>query len=618
MSAKQKVISLVLALIMLASVLMPAFISLHASAEDDTSVTETVEEEENKKDEKPDEKEIEKDPYKAKSKIYTIDERVASYSNPNGRVLSMAKEGAPRLYPENSLEGIQYCIDAGIDIVSVSVQETQDHQLVLFKDSDIKRMLCDINTKKPVSGKVSNITLNKLQTEYLLREGHGGKRKASKYTVPSMKEALQVTNKDVIIYVENGWKYKDQIQDLARSLNVTPTVIIGGATNPDKIKSFITDSGGACCKVSATYSDGKTESSAKNFTKDCLASGASSVMLSSDKEYSSIFKRTVMKLFSEKGRAIISTTRLTSCGEHKDNITGWEELIETGYSVIETDYPRELSAYLHEVENYRATLTNLITQAQTLTLGNYSKDTARALEKSLEESETIAKKGTATLAEMDDARYELQESIDSLEYGEPLEKKTLPIWLKLIIIIACIAAGIFVIMLVLRYINKNKAAKKESKEIRDKYKKISEKNLANAETNIDGKVKPINAESKSENIIDHIKGEESEKPTKEPEKPEPKKFPDTKKQNSLIYSLYRSAQKKKLQKNEEKRLEKDMNKESKKQESKKPEAPAKDTAEEVEFVTVDTGTPKEDKAEEKTKKSNKEQEIEKEKEIEKE
>lgn len=85
MSAKQKVISLVLALIMLASVLMPAFISLHASAEDGTSVTETVEEED-KKDKKPDEKEIEKDPYKAKSKIYTIDERVASYSNPNGRV----------------------------------------------------------------------------------------------------------------------------------------------------------------------------------------------------------------------------------------------------------------------------------------------------------------------------------------------------------------------------------------------------------------------------------------------------------------------------------------------------------------------------------------------------
>ena len=590
MSKKQKVISLILAIILLAGVLMPAFVSLHASAEEGTTVSETAEEK--KEEKKPDEKEIEKDPYKAKAKIYTIDERVASYGNPNGRVLSMAKDGAPRLYPENSLEGIQYCIDAGIDIVSVSVRETQDHQLVLFKDNDIKRMLCDINTKKTVSGKVSDITLNKLQTEYLLRDGHGGKRKASKYTVPSLKEVLQLTEKSVMIYVENGWEYKDQIQELARSLNVTSTVIIGGATEPEKIKTFITDSGSACCSVSASYVDGTTKGSAKKFTKECLSSGASSVMLASDKDYSSIFKKSVLKLFSEKGRAMISTTKLTSCGEHKDNITGWEELIKDGYSIIETDYPRELSAYLHEVENYRATLMNLITQAQTLTLGNYSKDTARALEKSLKASEAIAKQGTSTLAGMDDARYELQESIDSLEYGEPLEKQTLPVWLKLVIIIASILGGIFLIMLILRYINKHKAAKKESKEIRNRYKKISENNLAKAETDIKGKVKPINSESKSENIIGHIKGEETEKKqeNKNIDKEGTNSFPDTKKQNSLIYSLYRSAQKKKkLQKNEEKRLEKDMTKEAKKQEKK--ETPAEDTAKEVEFVTVDTGKP---------------------------
>lgn len=590
MSKKQKVISLILAIILLAGVLMPAFVSLHASAEEGTTVSETAEEK--KEEKKPDEKEIEKDPYKAKAKIYTIDERVASYGNPNGRVLSMAKDGAPRLYPENSLEGIQYCIDAGIDIVSVSVRETQDHQLVLFKDNDIKRMLCDINTKKTVSGKVSDITLNKLQTEYLLRDGHGGKRKASKYTVPSLKEVLQLTEKSVMIYVENGWEYKDQIQELARSLNVTSTVIIGGATEPEKIKTFITDSGSACCSVSASYVDGTTKGSAKKFTKECLSSGASSVMLASDKDYSSIFKKSVLKLFSEKGRAMISTTKLTSCGEHKDNITGWEELIKDGYSIIETDYPRELSAYLHEVENYRATLMNLITQAQTLTLGNYSKDTARALEKSLKASEAIAKQGTSTLAGMDDARYELQESIDSLEYGEPLEKQTLPVWLKLVIIIASILGGIFLIMLILRYINKHKAAKKESKEIRNRYKKISENNLAKAETDIKGKVKPINSESKSENIIGHIKGEETEKKqeNKKIDKEGTNSFPDTKKQNSLIYSLYRSAQKKKkLQKNEEKRLEKDMTKEAKKQEKK--ETPAEDTAKEVEFVTVDTGKP---------------------------
>ena len=64
-----------------------------------------------------------------------VDEIISSYNNHNGRVMSVAKAGYPRLYPEDSLSGLAFCVENGVDIISVTVQQTKDKGLVLLEDA---------------------------------------------------------------------------------------------------------------------------------------------------------------------------------------------------------------------------------------------------------------------------------------------------------------------------------------------------------------------------------------------------------------------------------------------------------------------------------------------------
>ncbi|MGX8692014.1 MAG: glycerophosphodiester phosphodiesterase family protein, partial [Eubacteriales bacterium] len=115
-----------------------------------------------------------------------VDEIITSYNNNNGRVLSAARAGYPRLYPEDSLTGLRYCVESGVDIISVTVQQTKDKGLVLLEDATIDRMLVDRSTGEAGKGKVSSYTLEELQNNFYLRDGHGGSKKATKETVPGL------------------------------------------------------------------------------------------------------------------------------------------------------------------------------------------------------------------------------------------------------------------------------------------------------------------------------------------------------------------------------------------------------------------------------------------------
>ncbi|MBQ1544411.1 MAG: hypothetical protein IIZ60_01415, partial [Clostridia bacterium] len=312
----------------------------------------------------------------AETKDRAVDAKISSFNNPNGRILSMSRGGIPRIHPEDSEAGIKQCVEIGVDIISVHVRKTKDGQLVLFEDETIDRMLVDPVTKKGGTGKVSDYTLKQLQNDFVLRERSGGAHnKASKSKILSLAEALAVCNDSMMLYIVNGFQYPGTINTLARETKTTDIVILGGAEDPDTVKSFVGKVGTPLCLLSTLYMDGETKGSAKEFLTNSLSSGASSVMLTADKEYSSIFKEATIRKAKGEGRAIASFTDYDRSGERKDNITGWEELIKAGYSIIETDYPEELCLHIREIEAYRANLTALITQAQSLSEDSYEKST---------------------------------------------------------------------------------------------------------------------------------------------------------------------------------------------------------------------------------------------------
>ena len=514
---KQKLLAVLVALVMTVSLSVTAF----AAPEDETveaaTTTTRVTTSKDTSDEAIARATAEGGEDEEEDETRTVDEIITSYNNNNGRVLSAAKAGYPRLYPEDSLTGLRYCVENGVDIISVTVQQTKDKGLVLLEDATIDRMLVDRSTGEAGKGKVSSYTLEELQNNFYLRDGHGGSKKATKETVPGLHDALELTRNSVMLYITNGFQYAETINDVAKGLNACDVVILGGATSADDIKIFVDHTGTPICHITSNFVDGTTEGAPRNFIKDTLDAGADAVNLATDKDYSAIFKSSTTKRFEDAGRGMVSATTFATSGEHVDRIEGWQELIEAGYSIIETDYPKELSVYIKDIEAYRTELSSLITQAQTLNTDKFSKETAKTLKKTLADAETMSSKGAVSLRQMDETRYNLQESIDALELGEEVDQVHTPIWQILLIIAIVLLAIAGIVLVVLRVFNKHKKEFRKQRKVQRKYKAMSEKNLAEAETVIDETTPTISQDTAGLNIYESFTGETLERPV--PEEP---------------------------------------------------------------------------------------------------
>ncbi|MBQ8062755.1 MAG: hypothetical protein IJ230_02335 [Clostridia bacterium] len=505
MKFTSKLLSLLVALVMAMSLCVPAFAATE-EASDESVARATASADTKEEGEEEEER--------------TVDEIITSYNNHNGRVLCAARAGYPRLYPEDSLTGLRYCVDNGVDIISVTVQETKDKGLVLLEDASLGRMLVDRATGESANVKVSGYTLEEIQNNFYLRDGHGGKnRKATKESVPGLHDALELTRNSVMLYITNGFQYADTINDVAKGLNACDVVILGGATSADDIKVFVDHTGTPICHITSNFVDGTTEGAPRNFIKETLDAGADAVNLASGNDYSAIFKSSTMKRFEDAGRAMVSATTFATSGEHVDRIEGWQELIEDGYSIIETDYPKELATYIKDIESYRTELTSLITQAQTLNTEKYSKETGKVLEKSLATAEEASSRGALSLRAADEARYDLQESIDALEVGAEVDQVHMPIWQIILIVLIVLLALAGLVVVALRLFNRQKKDLRKQRKVRKKYKAMSEKNLAEAETEIDESTPTISQDTASFNIYENFTGEKLERSEPAPSAP---------------------------------------------------------------------------------------------------
>lgn len=408
-------------------------------------------------------------------------EKINSFINPNGRVLSVAKYGNVRVYPANSLEGIVNSIDLGIDIVTCSVQLTKDNQFVLLCSNDLSKQCCSKGEGTAVAGKASDYTLQDLQSSFCLKSGYGGTdAQPTEYGVASLLDAIAAVDGKAMLMINNGFKYADEINKIALEKNATDSIILRGAKNINSIKDFTSKNGTSACFVAASFNDDKDKGASKNFVSDALQAGAFVVELGGEKSLSTIFKDSTLSKFGSSGRAFISTTKESLCGGREDRQAAWSDLIERGYSIIETDYPRELANYLKEIETYRTELTALISDAQSIEKNHYTKDSVEVLESALKEAIDVSSKGCIALDEIDTARYHIQESLDGLVLKTGDEKNTLPAWAVILIILGAI------ILLVAGYVFGKKAYynAKNKKRNFEKFKKTfkSEVPVKNDET----------------------------------------------------------------------------------------------------------------------------------------
>lgn len=123
--------------------------------------------------------------------LLDFDEKLDSFADPTGRMMSCLHRGDWIHYPENSIENIISCINMGVDCIEVDVSRTKDNVLVLMH-SELSAST-DFREKNgrnglPTSEVVSDWTYEQL-LELRLLDTHGN---VTDCIVPTLKEALAV------------------------------------------------------------------------------------------------------------------------------------------------------------------------------------------------------------------------------------------------------------------------------------------------------------------------------------------------------------------------------------------------------------------------------------------
>lgn len=131
------------------------------------------------------------------------------------KVQVAAHRGDWRNYADNALEAIESCIKMGVDVVEIDVAKTKDGHLVLMHDKTIDRTT---NGK----GKVSDFTLEEIKS-LRLRNGLG---RVTAFQIPTFEEAMQAAKGGIIVNVDKGDDYFDEVYRVLKKTGTAGQAII--------------------------------------------------------------------------------------------------------------------------------------------------------------------------------------------------------------------------------------------------------------------------------------------------------------------------------------------------------------------------------------------------------
>lgn len=333
----------------------------------------------------------------------------SDFSDGKKNIICIAHRGDWHSFPENSAEAINAA--AEYDAVSVDVRLTADGKPVLMADEKVDRMSVD-GEGKSVSGKVSSFTLAQLKELYLRESNGGTDKKKTTCRIPELKEIYETAAGRTAVMLnvqENDFK---TVYDYVKALGKLDETVFRINAKPKKIIELTKDLDGV--NVTGNY-QGNIIFLATSAVKKYFAANIYTIEMGSTNGNGVLYDNFLMKRFVGSKRAMVSMVN-GRCGKRADNETGWDDLISRGYSVIETDFPAELTEYIRKTETAATDLEKNIDIYANTDLSPYTSETEKAFSSAL----STAKKtldGRSSFSELTDARSALQSAHDSLKVG---------------------------------------------------------------------------------------------------------------------------------------------------------------------------------------------------------
>ncbi len=276
------------------------------------------------------------------------------YSEENS-IMCISYRGETALYPENSLEGVLSAEEKDADGVSVGVRKTADGILVLTESG---KKLSDV-TDAPYES-VGEITYEQLQN-YYLKDNTGA---LTKYRMVSLSQTISLTGEDFIIIVDAPWEERDGIYDLISHYGAFDRIIIRTDKSASKVSEWVS-SKPEKVNVISPYRGNIIFSAISNFSK-MSEIGSDFVQYQTKNYFGVVYGNSFCKRFANENapKAIAPMYDLDLSGQRTDSTEGWNELIEAGYSVIETNNLVSLVSYIDRHEKSWKALSALTEKAE--------------------------------------------------------------------------------------------------------------------------------------------------------------------------------------------------------------------------------------------------------------
>ena len=268
------------------------------------------------------------------------------FNNPK-YVTIAAHRGDWRNHPENSIPAFKSCIDMGIDMIEIDVQRTKDGKLILMHDRTVDRCT---NGK----GKIEDMTYDEIQ-KLRLRPQHNAS--VTRNHIPTLEEVLVLCKGKILINIDKGYDYFQQVYELLEKTGTTDQVIIKSGYSLEKVKK---ENGSVLDKVIYMPIVNLNVENAEKSLDEFISIHPVAIECCIGR-FDDNVNRLLQKIRDAGIKIWINSIWASLCDGHDDDRAvelgepdqSWGWILEKGGSVIQSDRPNDLLQYLKKHKRHK-------------------------------------------------------------------------------------------------------------------------------------------------------------------------------------------------------------------------------------------------------------------------
>lgn len=279
--------------------------------------------------------------------------------NKNEYVWVAAHRGDWIYAPENSIPALEHAIFLGADMIETDVRLTKDGKIIMMHDYSVDRTTDG-------KGTIADLTFEEIQKLHL-RNNFGG---MTGLKVPTLEEYIQVAKDKILLYLDKagydlpGHEQGHLVKELLKILkthNVLEQSVFVLDWPYSKAKEIFGDDLKKVIYVPVIEDKIPNLSAYVNEYIQKLRPVAFQFRMESlDSE---TYKQ-LPKVLESGSKAFVAATWDEHTANHSDLVSifqrpsaGWGWLLEQGFSILETNYPKDLMQYLHSEKSEKHQVT---------------------------------------------------------------------------------------------------------------------------------------------------------------------------------------------------------------------------------------------------------------------